>query len=92
VRRPRRSGRPVFQHQCRGRYFRAQGATVTELDIDDTPSLSDPYRTVKAGFVAARPYCGQPIRRCGGGLELPRRPGRAVLHGGGARLFPENLG
>lgn len=45
---------PYFNTSTAAAYFKARGATVTELDIDDTPSLSDPYRTVKAGFVTAR--------------------------------------
>jgi predicted esterase len=45
---------PYFNTSATATYFRGQGAKVNELDIDDTPSLDDPYRTVKAGFVAAR--------------------------------------
>ena len=45
---------PYFNTSTAAAYFRARGAKVTELDIDDTPGMSDPYRTVKAGFVAAR--------------------------------------
>jgi hypothetical protein len=28
--------------------------TVLLLDIDDTPAINDPYRSAKAGFLAAR--------------------------------------
>jgi hypothetical protein len=45
---------PYFNTTATSAYFRARGATITELDIDDTPSLSDPYRSAKAGFVAAK--------------------------------------
>ncbi|QJE00445.1 prolyl oligopeptidase family serine peptidase [Massilia forsythiae] len=45
---------PYFNTSTAGAYFRARGANVTELDIDDTPGLNDPYRTAKAGFVAAK--------------------------------------
>jgi predicted esterase len=45
---------PYFNTTTTSAYFRARGATVTELDIDDTPSLNDPYRSAKAGFVAAK--------------------------------------
>ncbi|WP_296942328.1 S9 family peptidase [uncultured Massilia sp.] len=45
---------PYFNTRAAATYFRARGANVTELDIDDTPGLSDPYRTAKAGFVTAR--------------------------------------
>jgi predicted esterase len=45
---------PYFNTSTAATYFRGRGANIVELDIDDTPSLSDPYRTVKAGFVAAR--------------------------------------
>ncbi len=45
---------PYFNTGTASAYFRARGANVTELDIDDTPSLNDPYRTAKAGFVTAR--------------------------------------
>jgi predicted esterase len=45
---------PYFNTMATSAYFRARGAAITELDIDDTPSLNDPFRTAKAGFVAAR--------------------------------------
>jgi predicted esterase len=45
---------PYFNTTATSAYFRARGAAITELDIDDTPSLSDPFRSAKAGFVAAR--------------------------------------
>jgi predicted esterase len=45
---------PYFNTTATSAYFRARGAAVTELDIDDTPSLDDPYRSAKAGFVAAK--------------------------------------
>jgi hypothetical protein len=45
---------PYFNTTATSAYFRARGAAITELDIDDTPSLSDPFRTAKAGFVAAK--------------------------------------
>jgi predicted esterase len=45
---------PYFNTSAAAAYFKGRGATVTELDIDDTPGLNDPYRTVKAGFVTAR--------------------------------------
>jgi hypothetical protein len=45
---------PYFNTTATSAYFRARGASITELDIDDTPSLNDPFRTAKAGFVAAR--------------------------------------
>jgi hypothetical protein len=45
---------PYFNTTATSAYFRARGATITELDIDDTPSLNDPYRSAKAGFVAAK--------------------------------------
>jgi predicted esterase len=45
---------PYFNTTATSAYFRARGAAITELDIDDTPSLNDPFRTAKAGFVAAR--------------------------------------
>jgi hypothetical protein len=45
---------PYFNTTAASAYFRARGAAITELDIDDTPSLNDPFRTAKAGFVAAR--------------------------------------
>jgi hypothetical protein len=45
---------PYFNTTAAAAYFRARGAAITELDIDDTPSLNDPFRTAKAGFVAAR--------------------------------------
>lgn len=45
---------PYFNTSTAAAYFRGRGANVTELDMDDTPSLNDPYRTAKAGFVAAR--------------------------------------
>ena len=45
---------PYFNTSSAAAYFRARGAMVTELDIDDTPTLGDRFRTVKAGFVTAR--------------------------------------
>jgi hypothetical protein len=45
---------PYFNTTATAAYFRARGAAITELDIDDTPSLSDPFRSAKAGFVTAR--------------------------------------
>jgi hypothetical protein len=45
---------PYFNTTSASAYFRARGASIVELDIDDTPSLSDPFRSAKAGFVAAR--------------------------------------
>jgi pimeloyl-ACP methyl ester carboxylesterase len=45
---------PYFNTTATSAYFRARGAAITELDIDDTPSMNDPFRSAKAGFVAAR--------------------------------------
>jgi predicted esterase len=45
---------PYFNTTAAAAYFRTRGAAVTELDIDDTPSLNDPFRSAKAGFVTAR--------------------------------------
>jgi len=45
---------PYFNTTAASAYFRGRGAAIVELDIDDTPSLSDPFRSAKAGFVAAK--------------------------------------
>jgi len=45
---------PFFNATSAASYFSARGSRITLLDIDDTPSLNDPYRSAKAGFVAAR--------------------------------------
>lgn len=45
---------PYFNTETASSYFTARGSRITTLDIDDTPGLNDPYRTVKAGFVAAK--------------------------------------
>jgi predicted esterase len=45
---------PYFNTTATSAYFRARGAAITELDIDDTPSMNDPFRSAKAGFVAAK--------------------------------------
>jgi predicted esterase len=45
---------PFFNATSAAAYFNARGSNITLLDIDDTPSLNDPYRSAKAGFVAAR--------------------------------------
>jgi predicted esterase len=45
---------PYFNTTGASAYFQARGARVTTLDIDDTPGLNDPFRTPKAGFVAAK--------------------------------------
>jgi hypothetical protein len=37
---------PYFNATAAASYFRARGA-ITELDIDDTPSLNDPYRSAQ---------------------------------------------
>jgi predicted esterase len=45
---------PFFNATSAASYFSARGANITLLDIDDTPGLNDPYRSAKAGFVAAK--------------------------------------
>jgi len=45
---------PYFNTTSASAYFKARGSAITELDIDDTPGLNDPFRTAKAGFVAAK--------------------------------------
>jgi predicted esterase len=45
---------PFFNTTSAGAYFNARGSNITEVDIDDAPGLNDPYRTAKAGFVAAK--------------------------------------
>jgi predicted esterase len=45
---------PFFNATAAAGYFSARGSKITLLDIDDTPSLDDPYRSAKAGFVAAK--------------------------------------
>jgi hypothetical protein len=45
---------PFFNATSSASYFSARGSKITLLDIDDTPSLNDPYRSAKAGFVTAR--------------------------------------
>jgi acetyl esterase/lipase len=45
---------PYFNTTTTSAYFRARGAAVIELDIDDTPGPNDPFRSAKAGFVAAK--------------------------------------
>ena len=47
---------PFFNTTAAAAYFRARGATMTQLDIDDMPSLNDPFRSAKAGFVAAKDH------------------------------------
>jgi predicted esterase len=45
---------PFFNATSAASYFSARGSNITLLDIDDTPGLNDPYRSAKAGFVAAK--------------------------------------
>jgi predicted esterase len=45
---------PFFNATSAASYFSARGSNITLLDIDDTPGLDDPYRSAKAGFVAAK--------------------------------------
>lgn len=45
---------PFFNATSAASYFSARGSKITLLDIDDTPALNDPYRSAKAGFVAAK--------------------------------------
>jgi predicted esterase len=45
---------PFFNTTSAGAYFSARGSRITQVDIDDAPGLNDPYRTAKAGFVAAK--------------------------------------
>ncbi|KQV36466.1 S9 family peptidase [Massilia sp. Root335] len=45
---------PFFNATAAASYFSARGSNITLLDIDDTPGLNDPYRSAKAGFVAAK--------------------------------------
>jgi hypothetical protein len=45
---------PFFNATSAASYFSVRGSNITPLDIDDTPSLNDPYRSAKAGFVAAK--------------------------------------
>jgi hypothetical protein len=45
---------PFFNATSAASYFSGRGGNVTLLDIDDAPGLNDPYRSAKAGFVAAK--------------------------------------
>jgi pimeloyl-ACP methyl ester carboxylesterase len=45
---------PFFNATSAANYFSGRGSNITLLDIDDTPGLNDPYRSAKAGFVAAK--------------------------------------
>lgn len=45
---------PFFNATSAASYFSARGSNITLLDIDDAPGLDDPYRSAKAGFVAAK--------------------------------------
>jgi hypothetical protein len=47
---------PYLNSVSAGRYFHAQPqlGELVEIDLDDTPGLSDPYRTPKLGFIAAK--------------------------------------
>jgi len=45
---------PYFNTTSASAYFAGRGSSITTLDIDDTPGLNDPFRTAKAGFVAAK--------------------------------------
>lgn len=57
---------PYFNTTATASYFRSRGAAIIELDIDDTPSLDDPYRSAKAGFVTARTL----LRAASGGAAV----------------------
>ena len=45
---------PFFNTTSAASYFSARGSKITLLDIDNTPGMNDPYRSAKAGFVAAK--------------------------------------
>ncbi|WP_426175059.1 hypothetical protein [Massilia sp. TWR1-2-2] len=47
---------PYLNSVSAGRYFHAQALqyALVEIDLDDLPGLSDPYRTPKLGFIAAK--------------------------------------
>ncbi|MDB5933581.1 MAG: hypothetical protein JWQ01_925 [Massilia sp.] len=47
---------PYLNAVSAGRYFHAQPLQhdLVEIDLDDTPGLSDPYRTPKLSFIAAK--------------------------------------
>ncbi|HEX8786541.1 MAG TPA: prolyl oligopeptidase family serine peptidase [Telluria sp.] len=45
---------PFFNTTAAAAYFAARTSNVTQLDIDNVPGMNDPYRTVKAGFIAAK--------------------------------------
>jgi predicted esterase len=45
---------PFFNTTSASAYFSARTSNVTQLDIDDVPGLNDPFRTAKAGFIAAK--------------------------------------
>ncbi|MES2758322.1 MAG: prolyl oligopeptidase family serine peptidase [Pseudomonadota bacterium] len=47
---------PYLNTVSAGRYFHAnpQLGELVEIDLDDTPGLSDPYRTPKLSFIAAK--------------------------------------
>jgi hypothetical protein len=45
---------PFFNTTAAAAYFSARTSNVTQLDIDDVPGLNDPFRSAKAGFIAAK--------------------------------------
>ena len=45
---------PFFNTTAATAYFSARTSNVTQLDIDDVPDLNDPFRSAKAGFIAAK--------------------------------------
>jgi pimeloyl-ACP methyl ester carboxylesterase len=45
---------PFFNTTAAAAYFGARTSNVTQLDIDDVPGMNDPFRSAKAGFIAAK--------------------------------------
>jgi hypothetical protein len=45
---------PFFNTTAAMAYFSARTSNVTQLDIDDVPGMNDPFRSAKAGFIAAK--------------------------------------
>jgi predicted esterase len=45
---------PFFNTTTAAAYFGARTGNVTQLDIDDVPGPNDPFRSAKAGFIAAK--------------------------------------
>ncbi len=77
---------PYLNSVSAGAYFHAdpKAGELVEIDLDDTPGLSDPYRTPKLSFIAAKVALRLAAIKNG---DSPDRAVESSYHGGLAAPF-----